>query len=333
MRSYGFGRVRRGACAVIGALGAVAMLAGCGARDAGSGGGTVIIGSALDPKTLYPPHADLASAIQISELLFQRLADRGPSLNTVGDSGYVPRLATKWEWSRDSLQVTFHIDPLARWQDGHAVSAEDVRFAYGVLTEKTTAARVGADLRTTLDSISVRDSLTCTAWFRQRSPEQFDVLVTSLTPLPVHLLRDTWRDSLAVEAFSRAPIGNGPFKLVKWEPEIRVEIAPSATYAGAPAKLTRVIWAFAPDAATLYKQLAAGESDFLEFLPPDDAKSAAHVPTLRLIRLGSYSYNFLQFNLYDGASERPHPLFGDRALRRALTMALDRGLLVRSVYD
>ena len=333
MRSHGFVRMRRSACVIVGALGAAVMVAACGGRDAGAGGGTLIIGSPQDPKTLYPPHTDLSSAIQISELLFQRLADRGPSLNTVGDSGYIPGLATRWDWSRDSLQITFHIDPRARWQDGRAVSAEDVRFAFGVLTEKTTAARVGADLRTVMDSISVRDSLTCTAWFRQRSPEQFDLLVTSLTPLPVHLLRDSWRDSLAVEAFARAPVGNGPFKLVTWEPEVRVEIGPSATYAGPAPKLDRVIWAFAPDASTLYKQLAAGESDFIEFLPPDDAKSAAKMPGLRLIRLGTYSYNFLQFNLYDGASERPHPLFGDRALRRALTMALDRGLLVRSVFD
>ena len=52
-----------------------------------------------------------------------------------------------------------------------------------------------------------------------------------------------------------------------------------------------------------------------------------------MIELGSFAYSFLQFNLRDGAGDKPHPLFGDRALRRALTMALDRRLLVRSVFD
>jgi peptide/nickel transport system substrate-binding protein len=52
-----------------------------------------------------------------------------------------------------------------------------------------------------------------------------------------------------------------------------------------------------------------------------------------VVRLGSYAYNFLQFNLRDGPGAAAHPLFGDRALRRALTMALDRQLLVRSVFD
>jgi peptide/nickel transport system substrate-binding protein len=313
--------------------GSIALVAACNGAEGTAGGGTVIIGSAQDPKTLYPPTADNYQAREITELLFQKLADRGPSLNTLGDSGYIPRLAQKWDWSRDSLHITFHLDPQARWQDGRAVSAEDVRFAFAVFTDKRTGSRIGAELRAVLDSISVADSVTAIAWFRQRSPEQFDELVVSLTPLPAHLLHDSWTDSLAVNAFSREPVGNGAFKLVKWEPAVRLEIAPSPSYAGPRAVLDRVIWTFAPDAQTLSKQLLAGESDFVESLPPDDASAVAKQRTLRLVRLGSYAYNYLQFNLHDGATDAPHPLFGDRAMRRALTMALDRQLLVRSVFD
>jgi peptide/nickel transport system substrate-binding protein len=314
-------------------FGAVALLAGCGGREIAAGGGTVIIGSGQDPKTLYPPTADNAQATAITQLLFDRLADRGASLNTLGDSGYEPRLARRWEWSRDSLRITFHLDSAARWEDGRAVSAEDVKFALAVFTEQGVAARTGAELRAVLDSISVSDSVTCTAWFHQRSPEQFDELVTTLTPLPAHLLRAKWRDSLAVDSFARHPVGNGPFKLVKWEPEVRLEMAPSTSYAGARPALDRVIWAFAPDASTLFKQLEAGESDFVENLSVEDAHAAETQPDLRVVRLGGYTYNFLQFNLHDGATARPHPLFGERALRRALTMALDRQLLVRSTFD
>jgi len=47
----------------------------------------------------------------------------------------------------------------------------------------------------------------------------------------------------------------------------------------------------------------------------------------------SFDYGFVSFNLRDGAADRPNPIFADRALRRALTQALDRRLLVRSVFD
>jgi peptide/nickel transport system substrate-binding protein len=314
-------------------LGAVALLAGCGGREGAAGGGTVIIGTGQDPKTLFPPNADNIQARQLTELIFERLADRGPALNTVGDAGYVPRLAQRWDWSADSLQVTFHLDPRARWQDGHAVTAEDVRFGFGAATDSLVGARMRGDLLAVVDSISIGDSVTCTAWLRKRSPEEFDAIATSLTPLPAHVLRGALHDSTALAAFSHAPVGNGPFKLVTWDEQVRIEIAPSATFHGARPALDRVIWTITPDPSTRAKQFMAGETDFFETNSVDDAAAARKQPDLRVIHLGNYNYNFLAFNLRDGASDRPHPLFADKALRRALTMALDRRLLVRSVFD
>lgn len=320
--------VRRGAGVVVTAI----VLAACGGRE-GAGGGTVVIGSGQDPKTLFPPAADLTTAREITELIFLRLAERGPSLNTLGDSGFVPRLAERWEWSPDSSRVTFHLDPRARWQDGRAVTAADVRFGFETFTDSLVGSRVRADLRATADSITVGDSLTCTAWFHGRSPERFDALVTSLFPLPAHVLAGIMRDSLAMSGFSRSPVGNGPFMLAKWDQQVRLELTPSPSYSGARPSLDRVIWSFAADASTLFKQFTAGESDFLENMSADNAVEVAKQANLRVVPLGTYAYNFLQFNLHDDSTERPHPLFADRTLRRALTMALDRPLLVRSVFD
>ena len=47
----------------------------------------------------------------------------------------------------------------------------------------------------------------------------------------------------------------------------------------------------------------------------------------------SLQYLFLGFNLRDGTSARPHPIFGDRTVRRALTMATDRRAIVTNIYD
>ncbi|HEV8410270.1 MAG TPA: ABC transporter substrate-binding protein, partial [Gemmatimonadaceae bacterium] len=252
MRVFEFGTFRSLARRASATLGAITLLAGCGRDGSGGAGGTVIIGSGQDPQSLFPPSAANVVAREVYEQLFQRLADRGIALNTLGDSGYVPRLAQRWEWSADSLRITFHLDPRARWQDGHPVSAADVKFAFDVYTDSLVGSRERAGLRAAMDSISVGDSVTCTAWFRQRSPEQFDALVTSVIPLPVHLLGTMRRDSLATSSFARAPVGNGPFKFVRWEQPVRLEIARSDTYNGPRASLDRVIWLFAPDASTLF---------------------------------------------------------------------------------
>jgi peptide/nickel transport system substrate-binding protein len=307
---------------------------GCKGRDGAVGGGTVVIATASDAETFLPPFVSTVQAQEVSDNLFEKLADIGPSLNTVGDVDFQPRLATKWEWSKDSLQITFHLDARAKWHDGKPVRANDVKFALALYTDPAINSPAGGDLRATVDSISVADSVTCTAWFKQRGPEQFYTLVKTLDPLPEHLMAAMPRDStLRSSAFSHAPVGNGPFRFVKWVPRQRIEIAAvDSFYRGRP-KLDRVIWSFSPEMATAVQQLFAGDVDFIEVLSPGDVAEAAKHPQVRITLLPAFAYNFLAFNLFDGASDRPHPIFGDRAMRRALTMALDRESMVKSALD
>ncbi len=313
------------------AIGLGLLAAACRGTE-GSGGGTVIVATAQDPDNLFPPLVANLQGKEITDNLFEKIADVGPALNTVGDAGFVPRLAQRWEWSPDSLRLTLHLDPRARWHDGHPVTARDVTFAYSLYTDPKVGARGGGDLMTTLDSMTTVDSLTCIGWYKKRSPEQFYQLVSTLTPLPEHLLGKVPRDSLRTSAFARAPVGNGAFKLVRWDPRQRVELAAvDGFYRGRPI-LDRVIWTIAPDAATGIKQLLGGEADFIEYLPPPDAAEAAKHADIQVIPRVNFDYNFMQFNTRDGASDKPHPLFGDRAMRRALTMALDRKAMVQNMF-
>ncbi|HRQ79415.1 MAG TPA: ABC transporter substrate-binding protein, partial [Gemmatimonadaceae bacterium] len=99
-------------------------LAACG--DASSRaplGGTVVVAAAADADALLPPLVRTSQGRLASELLFDRLVEIGPSLNTVGDADFQPRLATRWSWSDDSLAISFDLDPDARWHDGQPLRA------------------------------------------------------------------------------------------------------------------------------------------------------------------------------------------------------------------
>src|SRR3954451_9836272 len=100
-------------------------------------GGTLIISTAADAKTLLPQLYAGITDRQVTDLLFDHLADIGPELNSVGDKGFIPVLAQSWGWSVDSLSITFHLNPKAKWHDGKAVRASDV--AYSVRLTKDTA--------------------------------------------------------------------------------------------------------------------------------------------------------------------------------------------------
>ncbi|MBI1808333.1 MAG: peptide ABC transporter substrate-binding protein, partial [Gemmatimonadetes bacterium] len=311
-------------------IGCVFIVAACG--RSGATGGTLIVGAPTDPKKLFPPLYDEATGQAISEVVYDKLADIGPALNTVGDAGYQPRLAERWEWSRDSLQITFHLDPRARWHDGAPVTAEDVRFALSVYLDPAVASPKASELADELDSITVRDSLTAVAWYKRRSAEQFHELVNNLVPLPAHLLRAIPRDSLATSGAVRALVGSGPFRLVRWEDGQFIELAATPDFYRGRAALDRVVFEIVKEPTTTFAKLYGGELDVVDQFPASEVAELRKHAALRLERAASFFYGYVAFNLYDGASGRPHPVFGDRGVRRALTMALDRDAMARSVF-
>ena len=312
---------------------ALTGLTACVASDRHVTGGTVVVATASEAENLLPPFATTTQSQAVSEQLFDKLADMGAARNTIGDGAFVPRLAKSWDWSTDSLSIRFHINPRARWHDGHAVRASDVRFAWSVYIDTIVNSTRRGDLVGALDSVTVADSVTAVAWFKRHTPEQFYNLVSTLVPLPEHVLGKVPRDSLQIGDAGRHPVGSGPFRLVRWEPKQRIEIAAVDSFYLGRATLDRVIWSYAPEMSSAVQKLFAGEADFLEALPPGSAGDIARYPDVKIVVAAPSDYAYLEFNEYDGASNRPHKIFADRRLRRALTMALDRRSMVRNVFD
>lgn len=296
-------------------------------------GGTLVISTAGDPDILIPGLASLVQGTQITDLVHDKLANIGDSLNIIGDRGFTPRLADRWTWARDSLSISFHIDERARWHDGRPVRADDVQFTFASNKDTTLASGVGA-LLTNIDSVTTPDSGTAVFWFRARAPQQFYDAVYLMPILPAHIWRDIPRAEWRGSPRARAPIGSGQFRFVRWIPRGSVElVADTLNYHGSP-KLSRVIWSIAPDFNGALTRFLAGEADFFEALRPENVTQLAKHPHLRIAHTKGLIYSFAWFNLRDSASrERPHSIFGDRELRRALTMAVDRNAVVRSVYD
>jgi len=109
--------------------------------------------------------------------------------------------------------------------------------------------------------------------------------------------------------------------------------ADTAHYRGRP-KLDRVVFSIAPDFTAATTKLFAGEADFFEAMRPEQLKEITRHASLRAVPYPSLDLGYLRFNLRDPkAAARPNAVFADRTVRRALTMALDRRTLIRSVFD
>lgn len=296
-------------------------------------GGTMVVATASDAGTLLPVLVAGIMDRELTDLLYDRLAEIGPNLITVADQGFKPQLAERWEWAPDSLSIVFHLNPRARWHDGQPVRASDVRYSFVTMRDPATGSP-SASLITNIDSIAVRDSLTAVAYFKRHTPEQFYDLVYQVLIMPEHVLGNTPAAQLKTAEVARRGIGSGRFRLVKWVPGQRIELlADTANYRGRP-KLDRIVFSIAPDYNGAVTRFLSGDADFVEQLRPEHLTKLAGDTVRRTVRYPNFQYTYLAFNLVDPKSPgAAHPIFGDRLVRRALSMAVDRRAMLRNVFD
>jgi peptide/nickel transport system substrate-binding protein len=296
-------------------------------------GGTMVVATPAEPATLLPALQGTIIEKQITDLLFDHLADIGDDLNTVGDKGFEPQLAERWEWAPDSLSIVFHLDPRARWHDGVPVRASDVRFSVRLIKDPAFGSPA-LPLVTNIDSVAVRDSLTAVAYFERHTPEQFYDLVYQVSIVPEHILSNTPVAQLKTAEVARRGIGSGRFRLARWEPGKRLELVADTTNYRGRAKLDRIVFTPTPDFNTAITRLFSGDADFFEQLRPENLARIAADTARRAVPYPALQYAYLLFNTIDGQHPGlPHPIFGDRAVRRALTMAVDRRAMLRNVFD
>src|SRR2546426_4037033 len=313
---------------------AVAALApaGCERRGGCTGPncGTLIDAAVLEPPTLLPPSTEDIVASDIGEQLFLKLADVGMSSNTDGDEDFQPLLAQRWEWD-GPLTLVFHRDPRALWQDGQPVTAADVEFTFNAYTDSTVGSPFRPKLRR-IASVTQRDASTAVFRFHDRYPEMFYDAVYHMRILPAHLLRSVPRDQWKTAPFGRQPIGDGPYRFVGWQAAQSLELGADSTFfLGRPA-IRRLIWRFTPNLQVAVQQVIADQADVREQLvTPDNVARARAAPQLAVYPYRGNVYTSLTFNLRaNGDTSTPHPIFADRDVRRALSMAVDRASLVKS---
>ncbi|HWA55791.1 MAG TPA: peptide ABC transporter substrate-binding protein [Gemmatimonadales bacterium] len=306
--------------------------------------GSLAAQAARDPATLtiaYPrdPSSPVptlwrgdASNREVSDLMFLRLADLGPELTTVGDKGFLPRLARRWE-RRDPVTLVFELDPRARWQDGRPVVAADVVFAL----ERGRNAKLSPQTATALQrirSVAADGPRRVVVTFTEAYAEQFFDATYHAPPLPAHLLASIPPESLATSSFVTNPVGNGPYRFVRRVPDQVVELAADSTFFLGRPKVKRVLFLVANDAEARVNLLLSGTADASDNVYSfNNPARIEQLPRLQRYPVPGLNLVFVGINHRDPAdTSRPHPILGDPVVRRALVLAADRQLIARSVY-
>ncbi len=226
--------------------------------------------------------------------------------------------------SRDGLTVTYHLRHGVRWQDGQPFTSRDVAFSYAAV-ENPRNDVVGRSTFDAVASVATPDSYTVVVRLKHRSsPILSQFFGASDQPIhvaPAHLLEKL--PDINAAAFNVAPIGTGPFKVVRWDRGSRIVLEANDDYFFGKPGLRRIEMRIVPDFTTLGTQVRTHEID-LGAVDNATYYAMLDVPDIarRLAPLNGYaSYTF---NLQ-------RPFLRDFRVRRAVAFALDRQTIVSKI--
>lgn len=259
----------------------------------------------------------------------------------------IPGMAQRWSVSADGRSWTFTLREGLQWSNGEPIDAQQIVASFRRAFAPATAAPFG-ELFDALDNaqavqagklppqrlgVSATDARTVV--FRLNRSAGLPALLTLPIAFPVYLP--------AVEQYGAQHtrpgrlVSNGAYRLAAWTPQANLVVEKNPRFHDAAAvAIERVRFQVTEDAAAELQRFAAGDLHITEVVPPQP------LPALRKrfgaqLRLSPYlgafwlGINLTRPPLRSAACATPPCEDRELALRRALTLAIDREKLTRYV--
>lgn len=293
-------------------------VSGC---EAPSARDTIVIGLGTEPETLLPIVEASAIEGEINGLLY--LALNSPRWGD-GVLKYVSdalSLSEGWQFSPDSLVLTYELRRDAVWTDGQPVDAEDVIFTFELVRNPDIGSAAIAAWEH-LDSVVAVDEHRVAFYFARRYPGMlFD---TGLRIIPKHVFEGAtsgFESLVAHGSLSEAPerlVVDGPYRVGEWRRGERLVLEANPAVARGEPRIARVVFRMIGEESTRRLELENGNLDVINPISPERASEITAQPDFRFESMQDRFYDYVAWN---GSRFEP---FRDPAVRSALSHAIDR---------
>ncbi|MEJ2127215.1 MAG: peptide ABC transporter substrate-binding protein [Woeseiaceae bacterium] len=288
-------------------------------------------GISSDPESVDPHKARSTQAGEV-------LRDIGEGLLTYSATGeLLPGTAESWTISDDGLTYTFALRDNARWSNGDAVTADHFVFSLRRLVDPATAAFYAELVSDIANASAIIAGDMPASELGVEAVDDKTLVVTLVRPVPYLLSLLTFPSTFPVhpgsvaqhgEEFTRAGnlLSNGAYTLDAWEPGSVLSLSRNEHYWNNEATaIDEVRHHVVTQEMTELNRYRAGELHITGSVPPDSFAQVQeeYADELHIAPyLGVYYYGF---NL-----TRP-PFKDNPGLRKALSMAIDREVLVERI--
>ncbi len=295
-------------------------------------------GNGSEPQGLDPHVVTGVPENHIIRALFEGLAVKNPY--TLEPE---PGVARSWDISDDGRVITFHLNPEARWSNGDPMSAADyvwswqrllspalgAEYAYMLFPLKNAKPFATGEI-TDFNEVGVKalDDLTLQVTLNERTP-YFLQLMDHYSTFAVH--RPT------IEKFGKATdrytpwtrvenmVSNGAFRLKRWQLNRRIELEKSDTYWDRDkVRLNGIIYYPTENVVSEERMFRVGQLHYTNSVPLGKIpvyRAMADSPYVQAPYLGTYYFLL----------NTTRPLVNDVRIRKALSMAVDRDKLNKTV--
>ncbi|MEC3956957.1 ABC transporter substrate-binding protein [Nocardia sp. CDC153] len=291
-------------------------------------GGELVMGLSSEPDRLDPTTSSSFYTRYVMNSICEKLYDNDSSGNLV------PQLATALPTvSEDGLTATIPVRTGVKFADGTAFDAAAVQTSlqrhFSLKTSQRTS-EMGP-------IASIEASGPSTVVVHLQKP--FTPLTSALADRAGMIMSPT---ALAAEGdnFGDNPVCVGPFKFSKRVPQTSIEVERDPLYYDAQhVHLNKITYRIMVDANIRAANLRSGDIQVADYISPQDAGTLKDDSKLRLLRSRALGFMGVYVNLgnVDGAGKpvKPidTPLAKDARVREALSLSIDRGTLVDTVFD
>ncbi|MDB6146320.1 MAG: dppA 2 [Pseudomonas sp.] len=278
---------------------------------------TLRIGMQDDPDVLDPHRSRTYAGRLVYTALCDKLVDVNPQL------GYVPQLATAWNWSEDGKTLTMTLRDGVTFHDGEVFDAAAVKF--NLDRARTLPDSLRKSELSSVESVEVVDPKTVVIKVKQ--PDA--TLISQLSDRAGMMLAP----KVSATEVGSKPVCSGPYKFVQRVYQDRIVLERFDNYWNKQAyHFDKVIFLAIPDATVRLANLRSGDLDIIERVAPTDVKTARADSNLQVINTPGLGYAQLMFNTSNGERSKT-PVGQDKRVRKAFELAIDRDAINQVVFE
>lgn len=222
------------------------------------------------------------------------------------------------------MDVTWKLRPGVTWHDGKPHTSADVKFTVDAINRGDWKPE-STDGFDRIASVDTPDSLTAVVHYKEvYAPYLMQFFRGTL---PKHLLEGRNIDKDA--EYNRNPLGTGPYRVAEWRTGEYILLEKVPHYWRGPEypHIQRILFRFLSNTTTRINQLRAGEVQLVGLIPWDKVRELQGVSSIRLNKVLGEGYEHVTLN------EQHFPPFADQRVRQALSYAVDRATIIKTVLD